>query len=208
MLRGRARGRGRSRGMRAFVRSNDRRLTHMMTGHPLRNLSPIPPMISISPWINLIVPYQISAATAGTTFTCTDIANSLRDTHGFRKSTSGSDRIPGFVRIFAVKIWATSSVSTASLSLECFDYLNADKEVLYRESRAAAKNQWARAGYHYPAHICTSSFNDGVSNILARVITSSTATIHFSCAFRPSLSTDLPELQLPSLALSLEDLAI
>lgn len=195
MLRGR-RGRARGRGVRALIRTNDRRLERLMMGHALRNMSPIPPMIAISPWINLIVPYRFATATTGTSFSCNTIANSLRDTHGFRKSAADADRIPGFLRLYSIKIWATSTVSTASIAIECFDYLSPDNEVLYRESRSAGKNQWARLGYHYPAHITSSSFDDSVKNLAVRIITSSTATVHFSCAFRPSLSTDLPELMM------------
>lgn len=169
-----------------------RALTRNILGHKLLP-SRSPPEVCVAPWYQIVAVDLITSASAGTLYQVADIAKYAVTQHGW--VNSGGARLPVFIRIKTVKIWATSAVSTASVALECFDFTSRSKAstVIFRDHAAAGKATWARVGYHWPLVQTETVFDSGDNFNVCRVVTNSTATVHFSVEIRGSLAQDLPE---------------
>lgn len=169
-------------------------LRREVQGHAIR-VSPVPPTIAIASWVPYIVPIVFPATSVGKVYNLSQISDILRDVHGLRADGTSAHRIPGFVRLISIKAWTTSGAATASVSIEVFDPASrsAASAVLFRETKVAAKNQWASLGYHYPMTVSLVPFTTSDAFNVVEVVGSSTITIHFSLLFRPSAVEEAPE---------------
>lgn len=155
--------------------------------------SAVPPEITVAPWYSVVAVDLINAASAGTVYQIADIAKYACQQHGWE--ASGGALVPLFIKVHTIKCWATSAVSTASIALECFDYCSRSSAsaVLFRSHSSAGKATWASVGYHWPTAQTDQVFDNKDTFNVARVVTSSSATVHFSVSIRGSQARDLPE---------------
>lgn len=173
--------------------STQRSILRSLTGHSIK-VQPAPKTVVVAPWYPLTAVVKVDNTQ---TWTVNGVFNNLRDQHGLRADGTDSHRVPGFIRFHSIRAWSLSSKGLSSISLEVFDPTfpqTKTAQVLFRESRTSAKNQWASMGYVFPSRVYECPMDDAETATLFEIAVTASSLIQVNCLFRGSAVQQLPFL--------------
>lgn len=122
----------------------------------------LPPNIVAQPWTRMTA-IDVDVV-KDKTYTLKDLAEVICAQAGlFIKTDKSETFLPVEFKIFSIASWTEAT----HISLYPQDIVTGNKTELVRADGSAAKNQWARAGYVYPASFSNVTFNSGNTTQMA-----------------------------------------